>query len=147
MEAISKKFNSPVSLLVKENSKADQFLNQTTYIDKIIHLKRDNKKSERHDGINGFFKLAKDLNQYNFDKVFIFNSSLRLKLISRLADINKIYQYPLFEKKNQHITEPAKNLLVESLFEIIYGFCTVHLIHVLFLFGHQWIHVLRNCSE
>ena len=39
IKAISKKFNSPVSLLVKENSKADQFLNQTTYIDKIIHLK------------------------------------------------------------------------------------------------------------
>ena len=35
IKAISKKFNSPVSLLVKENSKADQFLNQTTYIDKI----------------------------------------------------------------------------------------------------------------
>ena len=115
IKAISKKFNSPVSLLVKENSKADQFLNQTTYIDKIIHLKRDNKKSERHDGINGFFKLAKDLNQYNFEKVFIFNSSLRFNLISRLAGINKIYQYPLFEKKNQHITEPAKNLLKKYL--------------------------------
>ena len=33
IKAISKKFNSPVSLLVKENSKADQFLKQTTYID------------------------------------------------------------------------------------------------------------------
>ena len=86
IKAISKKFNSPVSLLVKENSKADQFLNQTTYIDKIIHLKRDNKKSERHDGINGFFKLAKDLNQYNFDKVFIFNSSL---FISNFLKVSK----------------------------------------------------------
>ena len=27
IEAISKKFNSPVSLLVKESSKADQYLN------------------------------------------------------------------------------------------------------------------------
>ena len=42
IEAISKKFNSPISILVKENSKADQFLNQTTYIDKIIYLKHFN---------------------------------------------------------------------------------------------------------
>ena len=44
IKAISNKFNSPVSLLVKENSKANEFLNQTQYIDKIIYLERDNKK-------------------------------------------------------------------------------------------------------
>ena len=36
IKAISQKFRMPVSLLVKENSKADQFLNQSNYIDKII---------------------------------------------------------------------------------------------------------------
>ena len=52
IQAISKKFNSPVSLLVKESSKADQFLSQTDYIDKIIFLKRDKKnKNSRHNGI------------------------------------------------------------------------------------------------
>ena len=38
IKAISKKFNKPVSLLVKRNSKADLFLNHTNYIDKIIFL-------------------------------------------------------------------------------------------------------------
>ena len=32
IKAISKEFNSPISLLVKENSKANEFLNQTNYI-------------------------------------------------------------------------------------------------------------------
>ena len=31
IKAISKKFNTPVSLLVKKNSKADLFLNQTKF--------------------------------------------------------------------------------------------------------------------
>ena len=115
IQAISKKFNTPVSILVKKNSKADQYLNQTNYIDKIIFLERDNHKKERHDGWFGSFRLVKDLKNYKFDRIFIFNSSLRYNLIARLAGIQKIYQYPLFEKKNQHITQPAINLIKKNL--------------------------------
>ena len=111
IRAISNKFGVPVSLLVKENSKANEFLNQTDYIDDIIHLERNKKFKQKHDGLKGFFKLASDLKKYNFDKVFIFNSSLRYNLISRYAGIKQIFQYPLFEKQNQHITESAKKLI------------------------------------
>ena len=111
IRAISNKFGVPVSLLVKENSKANEFLNQTSYIDEIIHLERDNKVNKKHDGFKGFFKLASDLKKYNFDKVFIFNSSLRYNLISRYAGIKQIFQYPLFQKQNQHITASAKKLI------------------------------------
>ena len=38
IKALSKKYNSPISLLVKENSKADQFLYQTNYIDKFLEF-------------------------------------------------------------------------------------------------------------
>ena len=38
IKALSKKFNSPISILVKENSKANQYLHQTNYIDKIFIL-------------------------------------------------------------------------------------------------------------
>ncbi len=115
IKAISKKFGAPVSLLVKENSKAKEFLNQTNYIDEIIHLERDNKINQKHDGFKGFLKLASDIKKYNFDKVFIFNSSLRYNLISRLAGVKEIFQYPLFEKQNQHITEPAKAIIKKYL--------------------------------
>ena len=36
IKKISERFNAPVNLLVKKNSKAQQYLNQTSYIDKII---------------------------------------------------------------------------------------------------------------
>ena len=112
IEAISKKFSTPVSILVKENSKASQFLEKNKYIDKIIILDRDNKnKKGSHDGVSGFFKLINDLKKYNYDKIFIFNSSIRFNLLSRLVGIKEIYQYPLFQKKNQHIIKTAQNFL------------------------------------
>ena len=98
IEAISKKFNSPVCILVKENSKALEYLEKNKYIEKILILERNNNNSH-HDGIIGTFNLAKDLKKYNFEKVFIFNSSLRFRLICKMAGIKEIFQYPLFQKK------------------------------------------------
>ena len=119
IEAISRKFNTPVSLLVKKSSKADQFLNQTNYLDKIIFLERNKKQNEKHDGVFGIFRLAQDLKKYQFDKIFIFNSSLRFNLVSRLANIKEIYQYSLFNKTNQHIVQPAKDLIKNLGIDII----------------------------
>ena len=116
IEAISKKFGEPVSILVKENSKAIQFLKNNTNIDKIIILDRDNKiKNGRHVGFFGSYKLAKDLKKYSFNKIFIFNSSLRFNLIAKIAGIKDIYQYPLFQKKNQHIINSAKEFIKKEL--------------------------------
>jgi heptosyltransferase-2 len=115
IELISKKFNTPVSLLVKRSSKADQYLKQTDYLDKLIFLERDNKKNERHNGIVGSIRLSQELKKNEFDKIFIFNSSLRFYLIARMANIKDIYQYPLFKKTNQHIVQPAKDLIKEKL--------------------------------
>ena len=78
IKAISKKFNCPISLLVKESSKADQFLKETSYIDQIINLK----KNDNNDGMIGSIKLAKKIREQSFDIVFIFNSSLRFNLIA-----------------------------------------------------------------
>ena len=115
IEAISKKFNNPVSLLVKKSSKADQYYKYINYLDKIIFLERDNKKNEKHDGLIGSFRLAQELKKSEFDKIFIFNSSLRFNIIARLANIKEIYQYPLFKKTNQHIIQPAKDLIKKNL--------------------------------
>ena len=115
IKALSKKFNSPISILVKENSKANQYLHQTKYVDKILILERDNKTNNRHDGFFGIFNLAKDLKKHKFDKIFIFNSSLRFNTIARMSGIPKIYQYPLLTKNKQHITEVPKKFLKTNL--------------------------------
>ena len=114
IEAISKKYNSPVNILVKANSKASEFLDNNKYINNIIILDRDN-KSGSHDGLLGSIKLIKDLKKFNFEKVFIFNSSLRFNLISKFSGIKEIYQYPLFTKKNQHIIKTAQNFIKSQL--------------------------------
>ena len=102
IEAISRNFGFPVSILVKENSKAIQFLGENKAIKEIIILDRGNKiKNGSHDGIIGSYNLIKDLRKYNFDKIFIFNSSLRFNLIAKLAGIKDIHQYSLFNKKRK----------------------------------------------
>ena len=73
IEAIYRKFNSPVNLLVKRSSKVDQYYKHTNYLDKIIFLERNNKKNEKHNGLIGSFRLAQELKKNEFDKIFIFN--------------------------------------------------------------------------
>ena len=104
IHAISKKYQTPVSILVKENSRANQLLAQDKYIKEILLLDRTKNNSGKHDGFSGFFKLSKELKLKNFDKVFIFNSSLRYLLISKIAGIKNISQYPLFKKKDNIVT-------------------------------------------
>ena len=116
IEAISKKFKVPVSLLVQENSKSDQYLKDTNYVDKIIILEKNNKiKNLRHNGFIGSLRLAEDLKKYKFNKIFIFNSSLRFNIIARLSGIKDINQFPLFKKKGQNMIEASKDLIFNKL--------------------------------
>ena len=114
IEAISKKFDTPISILVKENSKALEFLEENQHIEKILILERS-KKNSHHDGMFGSLNLANELKKYNFEKVFIFNSSLRFYLICKIAGIKEIFQYPLFQKKNQHLIHAAQKFIKKEL--------------------------------
>jgi len=94
IHAISKKFKTKVSLLVKGSSKASDLLSNDKNIDEIIILDKDK------DGIKGFFKLSNEIKKRKFDKVFIFNSSLRYNLIAKFSGIKSVFQYPLFRSKD-----------------------------------------------
>ncbi len=118
IHAISKKYQTAVSILVKENSRANQLLAEDKHIKEILILDRTKNNSGTHDGLSGFFKLGKDLKLKKFDKVFIFNSSLRYLLISKIAGIKSISQYPLFRKKDNVVTS-AKIFTENELGEIV----------------------------
>ena len=118
IHAISKKYQTPVSILVKENSRANQLLAEDKHIKEILILDRNKNNSGTHDGILGFFKLSRDLKLKKFDKVFIFNSSLRYLLISKMAGIKNISQYPLFRKKDNIVTS-AKIFTENELGDIV----------------------------
>ena len=92
--AICKKFNISISLLAKKTSRAEDLFADDRNINEIIMLDRSN------DGITGFFNLVKILKSKKFDKVFIFNSSLRYFLAAKFAGIKVVLQYPLFRKKD-----------------------------------------------
>ena len=104
IHAISKKYQTPVSILVKDNSRAKHLLVDDKHIDEIIILDRSKNNKGSHYGLSGFLKLSKELKQRQFDKVFIYNGSLRYLLISKLAGIKSISQYPLFRKKDNIVT-------------------------------------------
>ena len=107
IHALSKKFNTKLDLLAKESSKASDLFSEDEHIDEIITLDKEK------DGIGGIFKLSNELKKRNFDKIFIFNSSLRYNLIARLAGIKSIYQYPLFRSKD-NVVHSAK-IFTESI--------------------------------
>ncbi len=116
---ISKKYGKPVSILAKENTRAKSLFLDDPHINEVITLDRLNNNAGSHDGLNGFFKLARDIKDKKFDKVFIFNSSIRYFLICKFAGIKKIAQYPLFKKKGQHIINTAKIFTENELNKIV----------------------------
>jgi len=101
IHAISKKFDVPVTLLAKKSSKANDIFAEDKHVDNIIILDKEK------DGITGIFNLTKILKKENFDKVFIFNSSLRYNLIAKFSGIKFIHQYPLFRSKD-NLVKSAK---------------------------------------
>jgi len=106
--AISKKLQSQVSLLVKKNSRAEQLCQNDKYIEDIIYLDRNKNNSGRHDGWLGFYKLLIEIKEKKFDKIFIFNGSLRFLLLAKLCGIKSILQYPLFTRKNNIVLTAKK---------------------------------------
>jgi len=112
IHAISEKFKTPISLLAKDNSRAKDLFAEDIHFREIINLEKD------MDGIKGIFKLSTNLKKKKFEKVFIFNSSLRYNLIARLAGIRSIYQYPLFRSKD-NIVLSAKVFTEEITNEVV----------------------------
>ena len=115
IHAISKKFQSQVTLLVKKNSKAEQLCQDDRHIGEIIYLDRNQDNSGGHDGLFGFLKLIRIVKEKKFDKIFIFNGSLRYLLLAKPAGIKSIFQYTLFIKKNNIVLTAKK--LVEDTFQ------------------------------
>ncbi len=107
LKALAEKNNVKISLLAKKTSRSSELFKAENFLDEIIDLDSTN------DGISGFFKLSKEIKERKFDKIYIFNGSLRYKLLAIFAGIKNIYQYPLFTSKDI-IFQTAK-IFTESL--------------------------------
>ena len=94
LKAISEKNNVKISLLAKKTSRSSELFKHENFLSEIINLDASN------DGISGFLKLSKEIKKRKFDKVYIFNGSIRYRLMSVIAGIKNIYQYPIFTSKD-----------------------------------------------
>ena len=94
LRAISQKTGVKVSMLAKESSKANDLFKDENFLDEIIKL------DDTNDKILGFSKLTKEIKNKNFNKVFIFNGSIRYRLLAIFSGIKEIYQYPFFTSKD-----------------------------------------------
>ena len=94
LKAISEKNNVKISLLAKKTSRSSELFKDENFLDEIINLNTSN------DRISGFLKLSKEIKKRKFDKVYIFNGSIRYRFLSIIAGIKNIYQYPLFTSKD-----------------------------------------------
>jgi len=94
LKALAEKNNVKISLLAKKTSRSSELFKSENFLDEIISLDSTN------DGISGFLKLSKEIKKRKFDKVYIFNGSLRYKLLAIFSGIKSIYQYPLFTSKD-----------------------------------------------
>ena len=93
-QAWSEKIGHPLTVLAKKSSRASDLFEDDKHINNIIDLNYEK------DGIKGFLNLSKEIRKWNFDKVFIFNGSLRYFLLAKFCGIKEIHQYPLFTSKD-----------------------------------------------
>ena len=70
VKAISNYYGEQISLMVKKNTKASEYLNEENYIKEIIYLERS-EDEQRHAGVKGFFNLIQDFKEKNLIK-FLF---------------------------------------------------------------------------
>jgi len=58
--------------------------------------------------VEGFFRLVKEIKEKKFDKIFIFNGSIKFFFLAKLVGIKSINQYPLFIRKDNIVLTAKK---------------------------------------
>ena len=104
---IAKKFG-PITLITL-NPKLEEVIKDDPNIKEIIYL------DDFHKKFLDIFKLSSFFKNLSLDNIFIFYPSLRYFLSAKLAGIRKIYNYPLFNKKNLHLVDAAKQFTKKCL--------------------------------
>ena len=79
IEAISKKFKTPVTILAKKNTKVEMYFNNKEIVEEIMYLEREDNK--KHSGVKGFFKLVNELKLKMKNEVDNSSENLKLKLL------------------------------------------------------------------
>jgi len=100
IHAISKKIDSPVTVLAQKNTRAQSILRHDPHIEEVIEF--DEKE------IKGFFNIIKKIKPKKFDQSYIFSDSMRFYLIAQMSGIKRNFHYKFFSKKGKNFFKTAK---------------------------------------
>ena len=104
---IAKKYG-PITIITLCGNLSEA-LKDDPLIDKVIFVNKYHKR------FIDILKLKKFLNTFNFNQIFIFYPSLRVYLASFFSNIEKVYCYSVFQKKNLHLVDAAKEFTQKSI--------------------------------
>ena len=107
IQGISRKINSPVTVLAHRNTHANTILKNDPHVEEVIEV--DEKE------IKGFYNIVKKIKPKQFDQSYIFSDSVRLYLISKLSGIKQIFHYKFFSKKGKNFFKTAKEFTENTL--------------------------------
>ena len=107
IEAISKKFKTPVTILAKKNTKVEMYFNNKEIVEEIMYLEREDNK--KHSGVKGFFKLVNELklkkfliNYYDIILVYLYDYIIIVSFIR-----NDVIIYNILIKCRKFIYEKS----------------------------------------
>ena len=104
---IAKKYG-PITIITL-CANLSEALKSDPLIDKVIFVNKYHKR------FIDILKLKKFLNTFNFNQIFIFYPSLRIYLASFFSNIEKVYCYSVFQKKNLHLVDAAKEFTQKNI--------------------------------
>ena len=84
--------NSKIIFLTKKSTQAEHYLKFTSFCDDVMYIEEP-KKGIRNifSNIKSIIKNIKKINQFQFEKCYVFHPSLRYLFIAYLSNINKIW--------------------------------------------------------
>ena len=84
--------NSKIIFLTKKSTQAEHYLKFTSFCDDVMYMEEP-KKGIRNifSNIKSIIKNIKKINQFQFEKCYVFHPSLRYLFIAHLSNINKIW--------------------------------------------------------
>ena len=84
--------NSKIIFLTKKSTQAKHYLKFTSFCDDVMYMEEP-KKGIRNifSNIKSIIKNIKKINQFQFEKCYVFHPSLRYLFIAYLSNINKIW--------------------------------------------------------
>ena len=84
--------NSKIIFLTKKSTQAEHYLKFTSFCDDVMYMEEP-KKGIRNifSNIKSIIKDIKKINQFQFEKCYVFHPSLRYLFIAYLSNINKIW--------------------------------------------------------